>query len=67
MEHGCDRRELPTNFGRRSKGKRQLGRHRPRWDDNIKVRCVDVNWINLDEGRVQWWALVNTEIKSCVS
>jgi hypothetical protein len=44
--------------------KRQLGRPRRRWEDNIKidVRKVggDVNRIDLTQGRDQWRALVIT-------
>jgi hypothetical protein len=48
-------------------GKRQLGRPRRRWLDNIKmdVREIgwdDMNWIDLDEDRDQWRALVNAEM-----
>jgi hypothetical protein len=44
-------------------GKRILGRHRRRWEDNIKVvlrkiRWGDVDWINLAQDRDQWrWIL----------
>jgi hypothetical protein len=46
-------------------GKRPLGRHRRRWDDNIKLDLreigIDVaDWIRLAQVRVQWWAFVNT-------
>jgi hypothetical protein len=45
-------------------GKRQLGRPRRRWEDNIKmdlqeVGSGDVDWIELAEDRVSWRALVN--------
>jgi hypothetical protein len=45
--------------------KRPLGRHRCRWEDNIKLDLreigVDgVNWIQLAQDRVQWWAFLNT-------
>jgi hypothetical protein len=49
----------------KSEGKRQLGRQRRRWVDNIKMDlreigwdCID--WINLAQDRHQWRALVNT-------
>jgi hypothetical protein len=47
------------------KGKRPLGRHRCRWEDNIKMDLREteingVNWIQLAQDRVQWWAYVNT-------
>jgi hypothetical protein len=43
--------------------KRPLGRHRIRWDDNIKidlleVGCGDMDWIELAQGRDRWRALV---------
>ena len=39
-------------------GKRQLGRHRRRWEDNIKmylqeVGCGGMNWMELAQCRVQ--------------
>ena len=44
-------------------GKRPLGRPRHRWEDNIKldiqdVGCGSVDWIELVQDRVRWWALV---------
>jgi hypothetical protein len=49
----------------RPEGKRQLGRPRRRWEDNIKMDLreigIDVaNWIQLVQHRVQWRAFVNT-------
>jgi hypothetical protein len=43
-------------------GKRTFGRPRHRWEDNIKmavkeIRREDVDWIHLDNNRVQWWAV----------
>jgi len=45
-------------------GKRSLGKHRNRWDDNIQmdlqeVRCGGMDWIELDQGMDSWRALVN--------
>jgi hypothetical protein len=45
-------------------GKRQLGRPRRRWEDNIKkdeqkVKCGDVDWIELAQNRDRWRAIVN--------
>ena len=44
--------------------KRLLGRHRRRWEDNIKmdlqeVGCVGMDWIELAQDRDMWRALVN--------
>jgi hypothetical protein len=49
----------------RLEGERPLGRPRCRWKDNIKLVLREIgingaNWINLAQGRVQWWAFVNT-------
>jgi hypothetical protein len=48
----------------RPEGKRQLGRPRRRWQDNIKmdlreIGFADVDWINLAQDRDRWRALVN--------
>jgi hypothetical protein len=44
--------------------KRQLGRPRNRWEDNIRmdfqeVGCGGMDWIGLAEDRDRWQALVN--------
>jgi hypothetical protein len=46
-------------------GKRQLGRSRRRWVDNIKMDLREIgwggmDWIDLVQDRDQWWALVDT-------
>jgi hypothetical protein len=46
-------------------GKRPLGRHRRRWEDNIKMDLREtgwggMDWIELAQDRDQWKALVNT-------
>jgi hypothetical protein len=48
-------------------GKRQVGRPRCRWEDNIKMDFREVEshgmvWINLARDTDQWWALVNMVI-----
>jgi hypothetical protein len=49
---------------RKPKGKRPLGRHRHRCEDNIrmclrKIGWEGVDWIHHAENRDQWQALVN--------
>jgi hypothetical protein len=45
-------------------GKRSLGRHRRRWEDNIKMDLREIgvdgaNWIQLAQDRVQWRVCLN--------
>jgi hypothetical protein len=45
-------------------GKRQVGRPRHRWENNIKVDlqevgCGGVDWIEMAQDRDRWRALVN--------
>ena len=48
----------------KSEGKRPLGRPRCRWEDNIKMDLREVgkggDWMELDQDRDRWRALVNT-------
>jgi hypothetical protein len=49
----------------RLEGKRPLGRHRRRWEDNIMMGLRETgidgkNWILLAQDTVQWRAFVNT-------
>jgi hypothetical protein len=49
----------------RPKGKRQVGRPKHRWEDNIKLDLREIgldeaNWIQLAQDRVQWRGFVNT-------
>jgi hypothetical protein len=49
----------------RPEGKRQLGRPRRRWENNIKMDLREIgidgaNWIQLAQDMVQWRAFVNT-------
>jgi hypothetical protein len=50
-------------FVERSEGRRQLGRPRRRWEDNIKMDLQEVgwgmDWIELAQDRDRWRALVN--------
>jgi hypothetical protein len=46
-------------------GKRPLGRPRGRWEENIKMDVGEIgwggmDWIDLDQDRDQWRALLNT-------
>jgi hypothetical protein len=55
------------HIGGKSEGKRQLGRPRRRWVDNIKMDLREIGWdgmdfIDLAEDRDQWRAHVNTVI-----
>ena len=48
----------------KSEGKRSLGRHRRRWEDNIKVDFQELgfgvmDWIDLVQERDRWRALVS--------
>jgi hypothetical protein len=49
-------------------GKRPLGRHKNRWEDNIKMDiqklgCGGMDWIELAQDRDRWQALVNVVMK----
>jgi hypothetical protein len=53
-------------------GKRQLGRPRRRWKDNIKVDlqevgCEGIEWVELTQDRDGWWALMNAVMNLRVS
>jgi hypothetical protein len=63
---GDKRREYRVLVGR-PEGKRQLRRHRLRWEDNIKIDLQEVgwrgmNWIGVAEDRDRWWALVKAVV-----
>jgi hypothetical protein len=52
----------------RPEGKRPLGRHKRRWEDNIEMDLREIviegsNWIQLAQERFQWRACVNTVMK----
>ena len=45
-------------------GKRALGRHRRRWENNIKMdlqeeECGGIDWIEVTQDRDRWRALLN--------
>jgi hypothetical protein len=47
------------------KVKRQIGRRRPRWEDNIRVDIREIGWEGVDwirqaQDRDQWQVLVDT-------
>ena len=49
------------------KGKKPLGRPRHRWEDNIKmdlqeVECEGMYWIDVDQDRDSWRALVKHHV-----
>jgi hypothetical protein len=49
----------------RPEGGRPLGRHRCRWENNIKMDLREIgidgaNWTQLAQDRAQWRACVNT-------
>jgi hypothetical protein len=49
----------------RPEGKRQLGKRRCKWEDNIKMDLREIgnywaNWIRLAQDRIQWRAFVRT-------
>jgi hypothetical protein len=52
-------------------GRQPLGRHRHRWEDNIKMDLQevgwDMNWIELAQDRGLWRALVNAVMNLRVS
>jgi hypothetical protein len=56
----------------RPEGRRPLGRHRRRWEENIKMDLTEtgfgnVDWIHLAQDRDRWWALVNTMVNLWVA
>ena len=53
-------------------GKKSFGRHRPRWEDNIKmdlqeVGCGNMDWIELAQERDSWRALVTAVMNARVT
>jgi hypothetical protein len=46
-------------------GKRRLGRHRRKWEDNIRLDLEEIDWKGVDwidqfQDRNKWWAAVHT-------
>ena len=57
-------RGVYRNLVGKPEGKRPLGRHRCRWEDNIKmglqeVGCGGIDWIDVGQDRGSWQALGN--------
>ena len=68
MEGACsvygEQKKCVQGFGEETRGKKSLGRPRHRWEDNTKMDLQEVgrggmDWIELDQDRDGWWALVN--------
>jgi hypothetical protein len=56
-------------YSKHCKGKRPLGRPRRRCEANIKMAfrgivCEDMDWIQLAQGIVHWWAFLNMVFKT---
>jgi hypothetical protein len=65
MWHAWGRGEVFTGFWLGGPKVRELGRPRPRREDNIKMDLRELgidgaNWIQLAQDRVQWRAFLNT-------
>jgi hypothetical protein len=57
-----ERRGMCRVWVGKPEGKRPLGKPRRKWEDNIKmdfqkVRCGDMDWIELAQDRDRWRAL----------
>ena len=68
MAHMGEEREVHRFLVGKREGKRQLGRPRRRWEDNIKMDLQEVgggcggDWMELVQDRDRWRALVSTVI-----
>jgi hypothetical protein len=69
MDRACstngERRNAYRILVGKPEGRSPLGRPRRRWVDNIKmglreIGCDGIDWIDLDQNRDQWRALVKT-------
>jgi len=59
-----EKRGLYRILVRKTEGKKQLGRPRPRWEDNInmdfqEVGCGVMDWIERAQDRDRWRTLVS--------
>ena len=55
----------------KAEGKRPVGRHSHRWEDNIEmdlteVRWEEVSWINVTQNSGKWRSVVRTAMNNCV-
>ena len=67
-----EKRNIYTTWVGKPAGKRTLGRHRRRKEDNIKIHLQElkidgVDWIHLARDRNQWRVVVNTVINLWVT
>jgi hypothetical protein len=67
----CEKRCI-QGFGGQPDGNRQFGRHKPKWEDNIKMDLEELGWkgvdcIDLAQDMYIWWAVVNTVLNIRVS
>jgi hypothetical protein len=42
-------------------GKRPLGRSRPRWEDNIRMKLKEIGWEGVDCTRLVWLRIVTSD------
>jgi len=69
--YGGEERPI-QGFGEETRGKEPIVRPGRRWEDNIKmdlqeVECGGMEWIELDQDRDRWWALVNAVMNFRIS
>jgi hypothetical protein len=63
-----DRRSEQRDFVGKHKRKGARGRHRCRWEGNIRMDFQEIEWegidrINVTQDRESFWAVVNTIMK----